>query len=138
VSLPALGSLIYEQGVAAALAAPVATFAQSNQPVTRAQVRAELVRLEKVGYKPANGQDVHYPDDLQAAEAKVAAQNGATGVGGVVSGSSDAGRLAVPKADWKEIWPPLMQWFRRRRKVSNTSGHRASPSGRAARLRPPN
>ena len=46
-------SLIQAVVVAAALAAPVAVFAQSNQPVTRAQVRAELVQLEKAGYHPA-------------------------------------------------------------------------------------
>jgi hypothetical protein len=35
------------QAVAAALAAPVAMFAQSNAPVARAWVRTELVQLEK-------------------------------------------------------------------------------------------
>ena len=42
-------SLIQAVVVAAALAAPVAVFAQSNAPLTRAQVRAELIRLEKAG-----------------------------------------------------------------------------------------
>ena len=97
-------SLIQAVVVAAALAAPVAVFAQSNQPVTRAQVRAELVQLEQTGWRPAAGADPHYPDDIQAAEAKVAAQNGATGVGGVVNGSSDAGRPAVSKADWNAMY----------------------------------
>ena len=93
-------SLIQAVVVAAALAAPVAVFAQSNQPVTRAQVRAELVQLEKAGYNPGRANDPHYPDDILAAEAKVAAQNGATsGYGGVVSGSSDAGRPVVSKAN---------------------------------------
>jgi hypothetical protein len=75
--------------VAVALIVPVASFAQSNGPVTRAQVRAELVQLEKAGYSPARGSDPHYPDDLLAAEAKVAAQNNA--VGGVADGSSASG-----------------------------------------------
>lgn len=98
-------NLIQAVVVAAALAAPVAVFAQSNQPVTRAQVRAELVQIEKAGYNPAHGADPHYPEDIQAAEAKVAAQNGATsGYGGVVSGSSDAGRPAVSKADWNAMY----------------------------------
>jgi Domain of unknown function (DUF4148) len=98
-------SLIQAVVVAAALAAPVAVFAQSNQPVTRAQVRAELVQLEKAGYNPARGEDPNYPADIQAAEAKVAAQNGAaSGYGGVVSGSSDAGRPAVSKADWNAMY----------------------------------
>ncbi|WP_296649708.1 DUF4148 domain-containing protein [Paraburkholderia sp.] len=98
-------SLIQAVVVAAALAAPVAVFAQSNQPVTRAQVRAELVQLEKAGYNPARGQDPYYPADIQAAEAKVAAENGATsGYGGAVNGSSDAGRPAVSKADWNAMY----------------------------------
>ncbi|HEV3430676.1 MAG TPA: DUF4148 domain-containing protein [Paraburkholderia sp.] len=82
-------SLIQAVAVAVALVVPVASFAQSNGPVTRAQVRAELVQLEKAGYSPARGNDPHYPDDILAAEAKVAAQNSA--VGGVADGSSASG-----------------------------------------------
>ncbi|SEJ33637.1 DUF4148 domain-containing protein [Paraburkholderia diazotrophica] len=97
-------SLIQAVVVAAALAAPVAAFAQSNQPVTRAQVRAELIQLEKAGYNPSRGEDPHYPADIQAAEAKVAAQNAATGVGGVTSGSAAADRPAVSQADWNAMY----------------------------------
>jgi uncharacterized membrane protein len=98
-------SLIQAVVVAAALAAPVAVFAQSSTPLTRAQVRAELVQLEKTGYHVGDGDNAHYPEAIQAAEAKVAAQNGAaSGYGGVVSGSSDAGRPAVSKADWNAMY----------------------------------
>ncbi|MGV2287847.1 DUF4148 domain-containing protein [Trinickia sp. YCB016] len=97
-------SLIQTVVVAAALAAPVVVFAQTNQLVTRAQVRAELIQLEKAGYKPAHGQDPYYPADIQAAQAKVAAQNAATGAGGVAGGSSDAGRPAISKADWSAMY----------------------------------
>ncbi|MGF6447500.1 DUF4148 domain-containing protein [Paraburkholderia youngii] len=90
--------LIQTVVVAAALAAPVAVFAQANQPVTRAQVRAELIQIEKAGYNPARGDDPYYPTDIEAAEVKVAAQHAATGVGGAASGSSDAGHPFV-KAD---------------------------------------
>ena len=45
-------SLIEAVVIAALIAAPLAAFAQSNQPVTRAQVRAELVQLEKAGLQP--------------------------------------------------------------------------------------
>ena len=97
-------SLIQAVVVAAALAAPVAVFAQSNAPVTRAQVRAELVQLEQTGWRPAAGADPRYPEDIQAAEAKVAAQNSAaSGYGGTLGGSSQAGRPAVPKADWNAL-----------------------------------
>ncbi|MGF6724542.1 hypothetical protein P3T43_003910 [Paraburkholderia sp. GAS41] len=89
-------SLIQAVALAAALAAPIASFAQSNEPLTRAQVRAELVQLEQAGYNPTRGADPYYPADIQAAEARVAAQNGATsGVGGTLSGSSAAGSHAA-------------------------------------------
>lgn len=98
-------SLIEAVVVAAALAAPVAVFAQSSQPVTRAQVRAELIQLEKAGYDPSARNDATYPAEIQAAEAKVAARNGAANsYGGVVSGSSEAGRPAVSKADWNAMY----------------------------------
>ncbi|KDB10686.1 Protein of unknown function DUF4148 [Burkholderia sp. lig30] len=93
-------NLIQAVVVAAALAAPVAVFAQDNAPLTRAQVRAELVQLEKAGYKPAVGEDPHYPEALQAAEARVAAQQhvaqGAdqSGYGGQPQGVSAAGSRA--------------------------------------------
>jgi|SRR5476651_924336 type II secretory pathway pseudopilin PulG len=98
-------SLIQAVVVAAALAAPVAVFAQSNQSVTRAQVRAELVQLEQTGWRPAAGADPHYPDDIQAAEAKVAAMNGAaTAYGGAVSGSAQSGNRGVAAADWSAMY----------------------------------
>lgn len=80
----------------AALGAPVVSFAQSSIPLTRAEVRADLVRAEQAGYNPAGGDDVKYPADVQAAEAKIAAQNdlqlNAQAVGGVVlNGTSESG-----------------------------------------------
>jgi hypothetical protein len=99
-------SLIQAVVVAAALAAPVAAFAQSNEPVTRAQVRAELVQLEQTGWRPGEGDHTTYPAQIQAAEAKVAAENGATGVGGVADGLSDAGHpaITISKSDWNEMY----------------------------------
>ena len=47
-------SLIQAVALAAVLAVPAVSFAQSDAPVTRAQVRAELVQLEKAGYNPGN------------------------------------------------------------------------------------
>jgi hypothetical protein len=83
--------------VAGALASPALAFAQDNsQPVTRAQVRSELIQLERAGYQPALSDDAHYPDGVQAAEARVAAENGATAtaVGGVPAGTTAAGAPA--------------------------------------------
>jgi hypothetical protein len=100
-----LRSLIPAVALASALAAPAVSFAQSNEPVTRAQVRAELIQVEKAGYHVGDGDHTTYPAEIQAAEARVAAQNGAaSGHGGVVSGSSGAGRPAVPMADWNAVY----------------------------------
>ena len=64
--------------VATVLAVPVAASAQeANAGLTRAQVRAELVQLESVGYNP-HRVTVKYPDDIAAAEAKLRASNGVT------------------------------------------------------------
>jgi hypothetical protein len=38
-------------------------------------VRADLVRVEQAGYSPSLGNDAEYPANIQAAEAKIAAQN---------------------------------------------------------------
>ncbi|WNC92523.1 DUF4148 domain-containing protein [Paraburkholderia sp. FT54] len=60
---------------AAALSAPVLSFAQSNAPVTRAEVVSELAQVEQAGYNPARAEDAQYPADIQAADAIVAAQS---------------------------------------------------------------
>lgn len=89
--------LIQSLIVAAVLAVPAVSFAQSNAPVTRAQVRAELVQLEKAGYRPGSGDQTTYPVQIQAAEARVAAQNSAaTSYGGVADGSSASGAAFGP------------------------------------------
>ncbi|MBB5497703.1 DUF4148 domain-containing protein [Paraburkholderia sp. MM5384-R2] len=99
-------SLIQAVVIAVAVAAPVAAFAQANQPMTRAQVRAELIQLEKAGYQPGHA-DPHYPADIQAAQARVDAQNGvgqaATGFGGVVSGTSQTSH-AAPTSGPKSVY----------------------------------
>jgi hypothetical protein len=59
-----------------ALASPALTFAQTTSgELTRAQVRAELIRVEQAGYSPSAGEDANYPVDIQAAEAKIAEQD---------------------------------------------------------------
>jgi hypothetical protein len=80
--------------IAVVLATPLASFAQqSNAPVSRSEVRAELVQLERAGYNPAKRDNSTYPADIQAAEARVAARNSATGgVGGVTSGAAQSGQ----------------------------------------------
>ncbi|CAB3764690.1 DUF4148 domain-containing protein [Paraburkholderia solisilvae] len=82
-------SLIKAVALAAVLAVPAVSFAQSNQPVTRAEVRAELVQLEQAGYSPFDSSDAHYPAGVQKAEARVI-QN-TTGYGPSTAGTSQSG-----------------------------------------------
>jgi len=103
--------------VACVLAAPAAAFAQTanpaNAPVTRAQVVADLARLEQAGYRPV-ANDLNYPDDIQHAEAVVAQEQaqqtqqaapGSTAVGGVaMTGSSDAGAPVVASIGGRSIY----------------------------------
>jgi hypothetical protein len=87
-------SLIKAVALAAVLAVPAVSFAQSNQPVTRAEVRAELVQLEKVGYNPFDSSDAHYPAQIQQAESRVSATSNAadsSGYGSAMAGSSESG-----------------------------------------------
>ncbi len=111
-------NVIQAVAVAAALIVPAAAFAAGgpqNGPLTRAQVRAELVQLEQAGWRPAAGSDPHYPDDIQAALRKVAKMNGTdtSGYGGVtnqvqaggpahVLKKADAPR--VSKQDWDAMY----------------------------------
>ncbi|MBN3786875.1 DUF4148 domain-containing protein [Burkholderia sp. Ac-20353] len=60
--------------VCAAVFSGQTAIAQTSTPLTHAQVLAELYRLEAAGYNPSAGDQGTYPDDIQAAEAKVAAQ----------------------------------------------------------------
>jgi len=85
-------SLIQSVLIAAALTAPVAVFAQSNAPVTRAEVKAQLVQFEQAGGPRSFSNDPYYPADAQLAQARVDAQNGADqAIGGVHAGSSASG-----------------------------------------------
>jgi hypothetical protein len=78
--------------VAAVLAVPaVSSFAQSNQAVSRAEVKAQLVQLEKAGYNPASDR-TQYPNNIEAAQARVNVENGtASGYGGVADVGSASG-----------------------------------------------
>ncbi|MBZ5789324.1 DUF4148 domain-containing protein [Burkholderia contaminans] len=52
--------------VAVLAAIPALSFADTGHGLTRADVRAELVRLEQAGYNPARSEP-HYPEDIAAA-----------------------------------------------------------------------
>jgi hypothetical protein len=91
-------SLIKAALMSCVLAAPVFAFAQTtsaqanNGPLTRAEVRSDLVRVEQAGYRPGLN-DIHYPSDIQAAEKKAAASNDALARGSVggANSSNDTG-----------------------------------------------
>jgi hypothetical protein len=78
--------------VAAAVAFPALSFAQTNQPLTRAEVRAQLVQLENVGYNPASDQ-AQYPKNIEAANARLSAQEdlASSSYGPSIAGISESG-----------------------------------------------
>src|ERR1700761_9268609 len=91
-----------------AWAGTAANVAQAGE-LTRAQVRAELAQLRAAGYDQSVGEDVHYPDGLQQAQARVnatqpgaeAPAHGGPGYGGEAAGTSASGgnRFAQPGND---------------------------------------
>jgi len=66
--------LIHAVAVALAVSAPLAAQAQSNPPLTRAQVHAEVKALKQAGFQPS---DWFYPASIVSAEAKIARQQAA-------------------------------------------------------------
>lgn len=85
--------------LALALAAPAMSFAQTTDaPVTRAQVRADLIQLENAGYRPTS-EDTYYPADIQAAEARVHANDTASSAyGGVGENGTSTSHAPVSGA----------------------------------------
>jgi hypothetical protein len=78
--------------IAAALAAPVFAHAQSaNGPLTRSEVKGQLVQLESAGYRP-DADRATYPAGVQSAEKRInfGGANVADSSGSSVSGSSAA------------------------------------------------
>ena len=66
--------LFYALATLSVSAVPAVSFAQSSQPLTRAQVIAELIEVENAGFHPGSVDYVEYPGNLQAAEARIAAK----------------------------------------------------------------
>jgi hypothetical protein len=82
--------LVTRIAAVALAAAPLAALAQS-EGLTRAQVRQDLQRVEQAGYNPSE-RDAFYPDNIQAAEAKV---QPSTAYGASSDGSSASGQPAM-------------------------------------------
>jgi hypothetical protein len=90
--------------VAVAVAAPALSFAQSVQPITRAEVRQELIELQQAGYNPS-ADETQYPRNIQQAEARVSAQQSAaaTAYGGSMAGTSASGAGSHTSAPTSDI-----------------------------------
>jgi len=88
--------LIQSMIVVAVVAIPALSFAQSNPPRTRADVRAQLVELQNVGYNPSSDH-TQYPRNIEAAQARVNAEHGVStsSYGPSSSGSSESGSGAT-------------------------------------------
>ncbi|MEC5404635.1 DUF4148 domain-containing protein [Paraburkholderia sp. MPAMCS5] len=73
---------------------PALAFAQSNGPLTRAQVRAQLVQLERAGYNPIADCAGNCPDSLRRAQAVVDLQqaNANAAYGPALNGTVQSGK----------------------------------------------
>lgn len=79
------------------LTMPLAASSQPSSSATRAEVRAELAALARVGYNPGTANDEDYPSNIIAAQARVrdlqARQNpDPGGYGSQTGGSSETGK----------------------------------------------
>lgn len=90
---------------ASALAVPALSFAQSNAPLTRAEVRADLIRVEQAGYNPSTSDDANYPADIQAAEAKIAAQDSSQTTQSEYGGMPQNGNSSSGKPERMQMTP---------------------------------
>ncbi|WP_322104405.1 DUF4148 domain-containing protein [Paraburkholderia sp. J41] len=85
-----------------ALVLPAISYAQygNDRPLTRAEVRQQLIDIENAGYNPAIADDLNYPADIQAAQRRLAqsqaaAQNGGpntSGYGAPARGATQSGQ----------------------------------------------
>jgi hypothetical protein len=74
--------------------APLASFAQSNQPLTRDQVKQELVDLHNAGYSALDDRN-SWPTHLQAAEARITARKDSKAVDDASYGPASAGTTQI-------------------------------------------
>lgn len=78
-----------------ALASSVSAFAQTTSGLTRAEVKAQLVAVERNGYNPAEA-DINYPEKIQAALARTTQSVGGGYSGSHASGAAHAVPVALP------------------------------------------
>jgi Ni/Co efflux regulator RcnB len=85
-------TLVHTVCAVAVIAVPIASLAQSDGALTRAQVQAEIAQLQQAGFNPANANTVDFPANMPATNASTADQN--SGYGPATNGSSQMGRPA--------------------------------------------
>jgi hypothetical protein len=87
-------TLIHSVCALAVMAVPIASLAQSEGGLTRAQVQAEIAQLQQAGFNPANANTVDFPANMPTADAGTAGQG--SGYGPAMNGSSQMGHPASP------------------------------------------
>lgn len=85
-------TLVHTVCAVAVMAVPIASLAQSDGALTRAQVQAEIAQLQQAGFNPANANTVDFPANMPAAAGNAADQS--SGYGPATNGSSQMGRPA--------------------------------------------
>ena len=85
-------TLVHTVCAVAVIAVPIASLAQSDAGLTRAQVQAEIAQLQQAGFNPANANTVDFPANMQPSDASAAGQS--SGYGPATNGTSQMGRPA--------------------------------------------
>jgi Ni/Co efflux regulator RcnB len=85
-------TLVHTVCAVAVMGVPIASMAQSDSTLTRAQVQAEIAQLQQAGYNPANANTVDFPANMQAAGPGAPGQSSGYGPG--MSGTSQMGHPA--------------------------------------------
>ena len=100
---------LFQTAALAVALTSAATFAQAqptDQPLTHAQVMSQLTQLRQNGYVPNK---IHYPADIQAAEARAGMHAGVStawnsGIGGARAGATLSGSRMTTSADWNSMY----------------------------------
>ncbi len=77
--------------LSAALLLPLAACAQSTAPLTRAEVRQQIIEIENAGYNPSTSDSTAYPENIQAAQKRLDALKASDAYGGVAATSVSSG-----------------------------------------------
>ena len=85
-------TLVHTVCAVAVMAVPIASLAQSDGALTRAQVQGEIAQLQQAGFNPANANTVDFPANMPATMGSASDQG--SGYGPATSGSSQMGHPA--------------------------------------------